>query len=78
MGALRESLLEGAISEGDGGALSVDGYKGKNDGLEWTGLVGRKRESKGWTGLQKQDCCGTAFITRGVYSEPKEPLSGRD
>ena len=54
---LRESLLEGAISEGDG-ALSVGGCKGENDGLESTGLVGRERESGGWTRLQKQDCCG--------------------
>lgn len=51
MVALRESLLEGAIS---GGVLCLSvGYKGENDGQESTGLVGR-RESKGRTGPQKQ------------------------
>jgi len=56
--APRESLLEGAISEGDGGLCLSMGCKGENDGLEWTGLVGRGRESEGRTGLQKRDCCG--------------------
>lgn len=54
MVAQRESLLEGAISEGDGGALSVGGDKGEDDGLESTGLVGG-RESGGRARLQKQD-----------------------
>ena len=32
------------------------GYKGEDDGLEWTGLV--RKESKKGAALQKQDCCG--------------------
>lgn len=74
--ALRVSLLVRAISGGKGSALSGGGYKGENDGLELTGLVG-KREQKGggaakagllWKGT-------TAFVINGVYSEPREPWS---
>jgi len=45
VGMLRESLLEGAI-EGDGVLCLSVGYKGENDGLEWTGLVRREREQR--------------------------------
>jgi hypothetical protein len=56
VGVLRESFLEGAILVATAVLCLLVGCKGENDGLEWTGLVGRESERR--TGLQKQDRCG--------------------
>jgi len=71
--AQRESLLEGAILGVEVVLYLSVGNKGENDGLESTGLVGggeQRADEAAKAGMLWSET--TAFVTSGVYNEPRE------